>query len=102
MHSRRPKLKYTPLRCFLYSKKAYETGIKTIAIDGFRIKIYSIEKTLADCLKFRNQIGMDVVLEALKEYWRKGKTDLDKLYDYAKICRVEKVLHPIMETIVSQ
>jgi hypothetical protein len=45
---------------------------------------------------------MDVVLEALKEYWRKGETDLDKLYHYAKICRVEKVLRPIMETIVSQ
>jgi len=45
---------------------------------------------------------MDVVLEAFKEYWRKGKTDLDKLYDYAKICRVEKVLQPIIGTIVSQ
>ena len=45
---------------------------------------------------------MDAVLEAFKEYWRRGRTDLDKLYDYAKICRVEKVLQPIIETIVSQ
>ncbi|HEY4831185.1 MAG TPA: hypothetical protein VIH61_01295, partial [Waddliaceae bacterium] len=79
-----------------------EAGVETISVNGFPVKIYSIEKTLADCLKFRQKIGMDVVLEALKEYWRKGRTDLDKLYDYAKICRVEKVLQPIIETIVAQ
>ena len=100
--SRRPQAGYPPLRCFWYSKCAYEAGVETISVNGFPVKIYSIEKTLADCLKFRQKIGMDVVLEALKEYWRKGRTDLDKLYDYAKICRVEKILQPIMETIVSQ
>lgn len=100
--SRLPRAGFPPLRCFWYSNRAYESGIKTISINGFPVKIYCIEKTLADCLKFRQKIGMDVVLEALKEYWRKGRTDLDKLYDYAKICRVEKILHTIMETIVSQ
>jgi hypothetical protein len=70
----------------LDSKKTYKVGI---------------EKTLADCLKFRQKIGMDVVLEALKEYWKQGKINLDALYDYAKICRVEKILQPIIETIVS-
>lgn len=100
--SRLPKLTYPPLRVFWYGQNAYENGIDTISINGFPVKIYNIEKTLADCLKFRQKIGMDVVLEAFKEYWRKGKTDLDKLYEYAKICRVEKVLQPIIETIVSQ
>jgi len=100
--SRLPKLDYPPLRCFWYSKKTYEAGIETIYINKFPVKIYSIEKTLADCIKFRQKIGMDVVLEALKEYWRLGKTNMDALYDYAKICRVEKILQPIMETIVSQ
>jgi predicted transcriptional regulator of viral defense system len=100
--SRLPKLNYPPLRCFWYSKKTYEAGIETISINKFPVKIYSIEKTLADCIKFRQKIGMNVVLEALKEYWRLGKTNLDKLYDYAKICRVEKILQPIIETIVSQ
>jgi len=99
--SRLPKVSYPPLRYFWYSKKAYEAGVSTILINGFPVKIYCIEKTLADCLKFRQKIGMDVVLEALKEYWRKGNTNLDLLYDYAKICRVEKILAPIMETIVS-
>ena len=100
--SRLPHSSYPPLRCFWYSKGAYEAGVETISINGFPVKIYSVEKTLADCLKFRQKIGMDVVLEALKEYWKKGRTDLDKLYDYAKICRVEKVLQPIIETIVIQ
>lgn len=100
--SRLPQAGYPPLRCFWYSKGAYEAGVETISVSGFPVKIYSIEKTLADCLKFRQKIGMDVVLEALKEYWRKVRTDLDRLYDYAKICRVEKILQPIIETIVSQ
>lgn len=100
--SRLPKLEYPPIRCFWYSKNAYQAGVNTILIEGVPIKIFSIEKTLADCLKFRQKIGMDVVLEALKEYWRRGKTNLDKLYEYAKICRVEKILAPIMETIVSE
>jgi predicted transcriptional regulator of viral defense system len=100
--SRLPKPSYPPLRYFWYSKNAYESGVETILVSGFPVRIYNVEKTLADCLKFRQKIGMDAVLEAFKEYWRKGRTDLDKLYDYAKICRVEKVLQPIIETIVSQ
>lgn len=100
--SRLPKPSYPPLRYFWYSKSAYESGVETILVSGFPVRIFSVEKTLADCLKFRQKIGMDIVLEALKEYWRKGQPDLDKLYDYAKICRVEKVLQPIIETIVSQ
>lgn len=100
--ARLPQVSYPPLRCFWYSKDAYKDGIETISINGCTVKIYSIEKTLADCLKFRQKIGMDVVLEALKAYWKKGHTNLDKLYEYAKICRVEKILQPIIETILSQ
>ena len=70
-------------------------------IGGYPVKIFNIEKTLADCVKFRNKIGMDVVIEALKMYWRRKGTQIDKLYEYAKLNRVEKIFHPIMETIVS-
>lgn len=100
--TRLPQISHPPLRCFWYSKNAYKNGIKTISINGHAVKIYDVEKTLADCLKFRQKIGMDVVLEALKAYWKRGRTNLDKLYEYAKICRVEKILQPILETIVSQ
>ena len=100
--SRKPKLDYPPIRYFWYSDKVYQAGIQTLEIGGCPVKIYDIEKTLADCVKFRNKIGMDIVLEALRLYWAKRKTSIDKLYEYAKINRVEKILHPIMETIVTQ
>ena len=100
--SRKPKLDYPPIRYFWYSDKVYQTGIETIDMGGYPVKIFNMEKTLADCIKFRNKIGMDVVIEALKMYWFEKKPNMDKLYEYAKINRVEKILQPIMETIVSQ
>ncbi len=100
--SRKPTLDYPPIRYFWYSNKVYETGIDVVKIGRYPIKIYNIEKTLADCIKFRNKIGMDVVIEALKMYWHKKNRNIDKLYEYAKLNRVEKILQPIMETIVSQ
>ena len=98
--SRQSSLDYPPIRYFHYSEKVYTAGLETILIGGYPVKIYSIEKTLADCIKFRNKIGMDVVIEALKMYWQRKGTQIDKLYEYAKINRVEKILQPIMETIV--
>ena len=70
-------------------------------MDSFTFKIFDVEKTLVDCVKFRNKIGLDIVLEALKMYWRTKKTNMDKLMHYAKLFRVEHVLTPIMETIIS-
>jgi hypothetical protein len=69
-------------------------------IDGVRVKVYSPEKTLADCFKFRNKIGMDVVLEAFKLYKSRKKFNLSKLLNQAKICRVEKVMRPYLEAIL--
>ncbi len=89
------------MRYFWYSQKLLRTGVQEHLIDGCTIMIFDVEKTLVDCVKFRNKIGMDVVLEALKMYWQSRKTNLDKLFEYAKLFRVEKILKPIMETIVS-
>lgn len=100
--ARPSRLEYPPLRYFRYSEKVYNSGVETKLIGGYPVKIYNIEKTLADCVKFRNKIGMDVVIEALKMYWQRKGTQIDKLYEYAKINRIEKILQPIMETIVSQ
>jgi predicted transcriptional regulator of viral defense system len=99
--ARKPHLDYPPIRCFRYSEKIYKAGIETKLIGGYPIKIYSMEKTLADCIKFRNKIGMDVVIEALKMYLQRKDIKIDKLYEYAKLHRIEKVLQPIIETIVS-
>lgn len=97
----KPVISYPPMRYFWYTDKLLTTGVQEHTLDGCTFKIFDVEKTLIDCVKFRNKIGMDVVLEALKMYWQSRKTDLDKLFEYAKLFRVEKVLKPIMETIVS-
>ena len=98
--SRRPTLDYPPLAVHRFSNPAYRAGIEEHRIDGVAVKIYSPEKTLADCFKFRNKIGMDVVLEALKLYQARRRFDIEALLEYAKICRVAKVMYPYLESIV--
>ena len=97
----KPAISYPPMRYFWYTEKLLTTGVETRTIDGCTFRVFDVEKTLVDCVKFRNKIGMDVVLEALKMYWKRGKTNLDKLFEYAKLFRVEKVLKPVMEAISS-
>lgn len=97
----KPVISHPPIRCFWYTEKLLKTGVEEHAIDGCTARIFDREKTLIDCIKFRNTIGMDVVIEALKMYWRSGEVKLDILFEYAKLFRVEKILRPIMETIVS-
>jgi predicted transcriptional regulator of viral defense system len=98
--SRIPSLDYPPIRVHRFSSEAYKSGIVEHLIDGVPVKVYSPEKTLADCFKFRNKIGMDVVLEALKLSKIRKKFDLGELLKYAKICRVEKVMRPYLEATV--
>lgn len=100
--SKRPRLPYPPTRYFWYSEKNLQAGVEIKLISGYPVRMYSIEKTLADCIKFRNKIGMDVVIEALKMYWKRKETNIDKLFEYVKLNRVEKIFRPIIETIVSQ
>ena len=98
--SRVPSLDYPPIRVHRFSQEAYKPGIETHLIDGVPVKIYSREKTLADCFKFRNKIGMEVVLEALKLHKTRNGFNLGKLLEYARICRVEKVMQPYLEALV--
>ena len=98
--SRIPSLDYPPLQAHRFSDRAYDSGIEEHLIDGVSVKIYSPEKTLADCFKFRNKIGMDVVLEALKLYKDRKKFKPIELLNYAKICRVAMVMRPYLEATV--
>jgi predicted transcriptional regulator of viral defense system len=98
--SRMPSLEYPPLIVHRFSDQAYRAGIEEHRIDGVPVKIYNPEKTLADCFKFRNKIGMDVVLEALKLYKVRKKFNHERLLKYARICRVEKVMRPYLEASV--
>jgi predicted transcriptional regulator of viral defense system len=98
----KPTISHPPMRYFWYSEKMLKTGVLRHHVVGCSFKIFNLEKTLIDCVKYRNKIGMDVVLEALKMYWRRGKPNLNKLMDYARLFRVERVLKPIIETIISE
>lgn len=98
--SRIPSLDYPPVQAHRFSTAAYTAGIEVHRIDDVAVKIYSPEKTLSDCFKFRNKIGMDVVLEALKLYKSRKKYDLDALFKYAEICRVERIIRPYLEATI--
>lgn len=93
---------YPPLCYFWYSEPLLNTGVEEHKIDGCIVKVFDVEKTLIDCVKFRNKIGMDVVIEALKMYWKGKKKDINKLMRYARLFRVERILKPIMEIITSE
>jgi len=99
-NSRIPSLDFPPIQTHRFSSEAYKSGIEEHLINGVSIKVYSPEKTLADCFKFRNKIGMDVVLEALKLYKTRKQFNLSELLKYAKVCRVEKVMRPYLEVTV--
>ncbi|MBT4482355.1 MAG: transcriptional regulator [Candidatus Latescibacteria bacterium] len=98
--SRMHQLNHPPLRVYKFSNNSFQSGIEKHQIDGVPVRIYSPEKTLADCFKYRNKIGMDVVLEALKLYKVRKKFNLTELLKYARICRVEKVMKPYLEATV--
>ena len=95
-----PRIDYPPILVHRFSVDTYEAGIEEHIIDGVKVKIYSPEKTLADCFKFRNKIGKDVVIEALHFYRDRKKLKVGKLLEFARICRVENVMRPYLETIV--
>ena len=95
--SRLPSLDYPPVRAHRFSKASYSAGIETHRIDGAKVKIYNRDKTVADCFKFRNRIGMDIVLEALRLHRERNGLDLGALLGYARACRVEKVMWPYLE-----
>jgi len=99
-NSRFPSLDYPPIRVHAFSMHQYEAGSVVHHIDGAPVKIYNPEKTIADCFKYRNKIGIDVAIEALKLYRVRKKFDSTALVKFAKICRVENVMRPYLEALL--
>lgn len=99
-NSEPPRLDYPPLRVFRFSGESFSAGIKRERVDGVDVRIYDREKTLADCFKYRNKLGMDTVLEAIRFYKEQRKINVDALLRYAKICRVASVMRPYLEAIL--
>ena len=98
--SRIPSLDYPPVQAHRFSNDAYNSGIENHSIDRVPVKIYTPEKTLADCFKFRNKIGMDVVIEALKLYRSRQQFNLERLLTYAEVCRVKNIMTPYLEATI--
>jgi predicted transcriptional regulator of viral defense system len=95
-----PRLEYPPIRTFRFSNLAFTEGIRTNRIDRWRIRVYSPEKTLADCFKFRNTIGLDTAIEAIKLYRDRKDIKVDAIMHYASICRVARIMRPYLEALL--
>ena len=92
-----PKLDYPPLRIVRFSGAALTEGVEEHVVDGVVVRLTSVAKTVADCFKYRNKIGLDVALEALREAWREKRMTADDLWRCAKICRVANVMRPYLD-----
>ncbi len=98
--ARKPRLEHPPIHVSWITEPAYGSGVETHTIDGVPVRVYSPEKTVADCFKARNRIGLDVAIEALKLCRQKFRSKPDTLLKYAKVCRVERVMRPYLEAIL--
>lgn len=98
--TRANKIKYPPVRFYRFSPKAWEAGIENREIEGHKVRVYNLAKTIVDCFKFRNKIGMDVAREALKTAVVEKNIKPKEIMQYAKICRVDRVIKPILEAML--
>jgi predicted transcriptional regulator of viral defense system len=97
--ARAPKIEYPPLHVVRMSDVDY--GVVTLAVGGVvHIPVTNVAKTIADCFKFRNKIGLDVALEALRDAWQQKKVTMDELWRAAEHCRVANVMRPYLESLV--
>lgn len=91
---------YPPIKLFYFAEKQYKAGIKKVRIGKRIVKIYSEEKTICDCLKYKNQIGIDIFKESIKEYLRRNKRNIETLIRFAKIDNVEKDMKTYLEILI--
>lgn len=100
-HAQIPKIDGVPLRVFWYPEPSFSAGVDVVTVDKVPVRIYSPEKTIADCFKYRNKIGLDVAIEALRTYReRRRKPDFQALTKFARIDRVQRVMRPYLESIL--
>ena len=95
-----PRVPFPPTRIFWFTGPAFTQGVEVHKIDGIPIRVYSPEKTIADCFKYRNKIGLDVALEALKLYLQRRNINTEELLRRAAVCRVKRVMRPYLEALL--
>jgi len=98
--SEEPRLAYPPIKTYRFTGEAFTAGVDIHDLDGVRVRIYNPEKTLADCFKFRNKIGLDTVIEAIRFYHERRSIKVDDLIHYATVCRVNRIMRPYLEAIL--
>ena len=96
-----PRLYFPPLRVVRFSGEAFTAGIERHMLEGQPVRIYNIPKTLADLFKYRNKVGLEVALEALREAWNEKRFTMDDLDRYAQICRVKRIMAPYLEALIA-
>ena len=97
--SHAPRFDYPPIKMVQFTGEAYTAGVEEVERDGVKLRVYSVAKTVADCFKHRNKIGLDVALEALKDARAGNKASADEIWRFAKVCRVANVMRPYLESI---
>ena len=97
--ARLPKTDYPRLRIVRFSERILAYGVTKHTVEGVPVKVFTPAKTVADCFRYRNKIGTDVALEALRDCYRKRKATLDQIWEAAKVCRVKNVIGPYMESL---
>ncbi len=97
--SRNPKIDYPSVNVYRFSEETLNAGVEIKEFDGIPVKVYNPAKTIADCFKFRNQIGLDVAIEALKRGISESKATYKDIIKYAEMCRVKNVIRPYLEVI---
>ena len=95
-----PKLDYPPLRIVRFSGVAFTEGVEEHVVDGVTVRVTGVAKTVADCFKYRNKIGLDVALEGLREAWHEKRMTSDDIWRYAKVCRVANVMRPYLDSLI--
>jgi len=98
--SRMPKIEHPPVEFYYFSKKQFEAGIDEVKIKGNKIRVYSPEKTVCDCFRYRNKLGLDIAKEGLSEYLKRKNRDLEKLFKYAEICRIKPLLQTWLTALI--
>lgn len=93
------KVDYPLIKVFYFAAKNFNEGVEKITINEIEIKLYSLSRTIVDCFKYRNKIGLDVAIEALKLARESKRVSIRELLYYARLCRVEKVMMPYLEAI---
>ena len=97
--SHAPRIDHPPIKMVQFTGASYAEGIEVSKRNQVQLRVYNVAKTVADCFKHRNKIGLDVALEALKDALVQKKASVDELWRYAKVCRVSNVMRPYLEAI---